>query len=97
MPGVIEQELDELLVTSEEFAEKLIGDVGSRGCEGAASARKHSFSIVGMEDDGRRDGKEKACILLNMSDAYGKCGVALGTVSGLTFGYCFGDSGAIER
>ncbi len=61
------------------------------------STRWHSFSTVGMEKEGRREGKQRACTVLNMFDAYGKCGVALGTVRGMVCGNCFGDSGDVER
>lgn len=48
--------------------------------------RAHSFSRGGRADAGKREGSEKAEMLLKMLDAYGKVVVGPGTQSGWILG-----------
>ena len=56
-----------------------------RGEEGSM-VRAHSFSRGGRADAGKREGSEKAEMLLKMLDAYGRVVVGPGTQSGWILG-----------
>lgn len=75
----------------------VVGDTAGEPALEGASVRWQSFSRAGIEDAGKRAGREKAWIDANISDAYGNCADGPGIESGRTLGYCFGRSGDVER